>query len=53
MVIIINVKINKERIIKVSWDEKKVTHKETPIRLRVDFSEKQKTKNSAGQERVT
>ena len=52
MAIIINVTINKERIIKAARDEKKVTHKETPIRLRVVFSEKKK-KNSAGQERVS
>ena len=50
MAIIINVTINKERMIKAARDEKKVTHKETPIRLRVVFSGK---KNSAGQERVT
>ena len=42
MAIIINVTINKERIIKAARDEKKVTHKETPIRLRVVFSEKKK-----------
>ena len=44
MAIIINVKINKERIIKAARDEKKVAHKETPIRLRVVFSEN-KTKH--------
>ena len=42
MAIIINVTIKKERIIKAARDEKKVTHKETPIRLRVVFSGKKK-----------